>query len=346
MNKVVGYIQRSLFEQLHRCYEMDCMSCLLKITTLRDCIQSHLMVYTFVKGPEIAHIKSVAEIDSCLMREIYNFTFPTISLYVCELYLESTIHVSQVSLTEYQRLTIQVLTVHILASTAFIIHEMSKKCKNRKFYKSNKLICRLLILACKYGGIYNLLNFAIYYNATCRYKESIKKTDILRSKFLKPYVFYRGKNEDRYNEAVAGWPLSKRMKEAWIVECSPLHQDAATLDYFFVKSTPEKITTAYGQLSPLVLGEMLSSLSYYELGNQSSAFKILSSLTKLMLSDDGTHVPLQISDTAWEMLANCQQFVGDSQGAIQSNQRSQRQKAFLGLIKAVNIMLNSDCNKQ
>lgn len=346
MNKVVGYRQRSLFEQLHRYYEMGCTSCLSKITALRDYIQPLLMIYTFVKGPEVAHIKSVAEIDSCLMREINNFMIPWITLNLCELYLESTIHLSQVSLTEYQRLTIQVINVRFLTTTAYKIYQMSQKFKNRKFYKSDRLICRLLNLACKYGDIYTLLNFAIYYNATYRYKETIKKTEILKSNFLKPYIFYRGINKERYNEAVAGWPLSKRMKEAWIVECSPLHQEAAILDYFFVKSIPEKISTAYRNLSPLVLGEMLSSLSYYKLGNQSSAFKILSSLTELMLSDDGTHVPLPISDTAWRMLAICQQFVGDSQGAKQSDQRSDWQKAFLGLIKAVNIVLNSDCNKQ
>lgn len=51
------------------------------------------MVYIFVKGLEIVYIKSVVEIDSCLMREIYNFMFFMISLYVCEFYLELIIYV-------------------------------------------------------------------------------------------------------------------------------------------------------------------------------------------------------------------------------------------------------------
>lgn len=110
--------------------------------------------------------------------------------------------------------------VYIFVLIVFIIYEMFKKCKNRKFYKLNKLICRLLIFVCKYGGIYNLLNFVIYYNVICRYKEFIKKIDILRLKFLKFYVFYWGKNEERYNEVVVGWFFLKWMKEVWIVECS------------------------------------------------------------------------------------------------------------------------------
>lgn len=78
INKVVGYRQRCLFEQLHRYYEMGCMSCLSKITKLRACIELNLMFNNFVKGPEVGHMISVVEKDKCLKREIYNMQFPTL----------------------------------------------------------------------------------------------------------------------------------------------------------------------------------------------------------------------------------------------------------------------------
>lgn len=122
------------------------------------------------------------------------------------------------------------------------------------------------------------------------------------------------------------------MKKAWIGDFSRVYGLAGYIDHLFsITQIPQKLMTAYAYLSPLVLAEMLSSLSSYKLGNRSSSLRTLSNLETLMLSDDGTHVPLPISDTAWRMLANCQRFVGDLQGAIQSLQRSQRQKAFLEL---------------
>lgn len=122
------------------------------------------------------------------------------------------------------------------------------------------------------------------------------------------------------------------MKKAWIGDFSRVYGLAGYIDHLFsITQIPQKLMTAYAYLSPLVLAEMLSSLSSYKLGNRSSSLRTLSNLETLMLSDDGTHVPLPISDTGWRMLANCQRFVGDLQGAIQSLQRSQRQKAFLEL---------------
>lgn len=181
INKVVGYRQRCLFEQLRRYYEMGCI-----IMKLRARIERNLMVNNFVKGPEVGHMISVVEKDKCLKREMHNMQFPTISLNLCYLYPKLTFHLSQVSLTEYQLLTLQVCIVDTLITTAYLSFGKlkSSKCKNRKFYKSDRLICRLLTLACKHGEMFNLLYLAIYYYATCRYKDSIKKNTNIKIKIF------------------------------------------------------------------------------------------------------------------------------------------------------------------
>lgn len=123
------------------------------------------------------------------------------------------------------------------------------------------------------------------------------------------------------------------MKKAWIGDFSRVYGLAGYIDHLFsITQIPQKLMTAYAYLSPIVLAEMLSSLSSYKLGNRSSSLRTLSNLETLMRSDDGTHVPLPISHTAWRMLANCQRFVGDLQGAYNLFKDRRGRKRFLNYL--------------
>lgn len=128
-----------------------------------------------------------------------------------------------------------------------------------------------------------------------------------------------------YEESVGNFSLGKRMKKAWI---DNIHINCQ-LVYLFDFYEEQRVRRKHGRylmfISPFVLVHMLRGLSHFKLGYVSPCLESLIDLRQLLLTDDGTTVPLEIRDMSWQLLGICQRIVGDDDGALQSFLESMRQ---------------------
>lgn len=86
----------------------------------------------------VGHVISLADLDKCNNIEMHLLTFPTGGIKECT-YLQSLFSLLQLSLTEYQALTVQYCFVFVLIETAF--QSTSLLNCNRKLYRFDRLIC-------------------------------------------------------------------------------------------------------------------------------------------------------------------------------------------------------------
>ncbi|XP_052704691.1 uncharacterized protein LOC128180603 [Crassostrea angulata] len=267
------------------------VACLLQSPTVKTMIEPVICNSFFRVEPLLGHIKSVADTDTCIMKEISGIEFQSENIRTNCLILRFITVLLNLSLTEYETLALQKCTAGVLVKTAFLylINSLTEN-TNKKVYRSDTPIGNLLKLAGRVGDVSRLLYLALYYYRTCKYREALHVTALVKSRLTQPYIMYDTVDRDRYNDCVAGWSLSKRMKKAWL---NHVH--------------------------------MLSVLCNYRLGNRSQCLQSLTDLQTLMLYDDGRYVPLCLRDLSWQILGICQHVVGDLHGALQSYQQSLRE---------------------
>lgn len=128
-----------------------------------------------------------------------------------------------------------------------------------------------------------------------------------------------------YVESVGNFPLGKRINRAWIdsiyINCQLMY----LAEFYEEQRVCRKHERYLMFISPFVLVYMLCGLSLYKLGNMSQCLKSMTHLQTLLLTDDGTAVPLEIRDMSWQLLGICQRIVGDDDGALQTFLESMRQ---------------------
>ncbi|XP_052683591.1 uncharacterized protein LOC128163940 [Crassostrea angulata] len=321
--------RRCLLEQLNMYYEMG-VTCLLKSTTVRTMIEP-VICNNFVRiEPLLGHIKSAADTDYCISSEIYWKSFLQQNIRKYYLMLRLITDLINQSFTEYETLTLQKCTADVLSVTAFINLSTSSSSDNtnKKVYRSDRLTSNLLKLASRVGHVSCLLYLGLYYYRTCRYREALNVTDLVKSRLTQPYIMYNKVDREKYNECGAGWSLSKRMKKAWVCDVC-LTKDVHYIQELVLEQREGADNGMYPlQISPYVMADMLSVLCNYRLGNRSQCLQSLTELQTLLLYDDGSYVPLNIRDLSWQILGICQHVAGDLHGALQSYQQSLRQKPF------------------
>ncbi|XP_052703282.1 uncharacterized protein LOC128179753 [Crassostrea angulata] len=304
-----------LFTQLNGYYEMGVTHCLLQSPTVRKMIEPVICTILVRIDPLKGHIKSAADIDICFRNEI--FAISVLEKDVRDNYftLRFIISLSIQSLTQYKTLTLQKYIADELVTAAFLHLNTSTDSTNKAVYRSDRLVGNLLKLAGRVGDVSCLLYLAMYYYRTCRYREALHVTARVKSKLTQPYIMYYRVDRVRYNESVAGWSLSKRMKKAWVYNLR-LYSNVYYVQEFDLE---QKISTDNGELaldiSPYVLTDMLSVLCNYRLGNRSQCLQSLTDLQTLLLYDDGRYVPLNLRDLSCQILGICQHVVGDLHGA-------------------------------
>ncbi|XP_052704680.1 uncharacterized protein LOC128180596 [Crassostrea angulata] len=291
--------RQCLLEQLNGYYEMG-VTCLLQSTTVRAMIEPVICNSFFRVEPLLGHIKSVAYTDACINEEICCIEFPLGNSRTNFLILRSITVLSNLSLTEYETLTLQKCTADVLVKTAFFYLNSLTENTNKAVYRSDRLIGNLLKLAGRVGDVSRLLYLAMYYYRTCRYREALHVTALVKSRLTQPYIMYHTVYRDRYNESVAGWSLSKRMRKALVFSV-----------------------------------HMLSVLCNYRLGNRSQCLQSLTDLQTMLLYDVGEYVPFYTRDISWQILGICQHVVGDLHGALQSYQQSWRQEPYQKIQNAI-----------
>ncbi|XP_052705464.1 uncharacterized protein LOC128181199 [Crassostrea angulata] len=311
-----------LFQELKRYHNMG-LTCLLQSSTLKKLICNNLSgIYPIIYKKDHIIDKSAADTDICLKEEIYRLS---LGENVRENYfiLRFTILLNE-PLTEYKTLTLQKCTADVLVHTAFLYLNTSTVSTNKKVYRSDRLIGNLLKLAGRVGDASCLLYLALYYYRTCRYREALHVTALVKSRLTQPYIMFSAVDRERYNESVGGWSLSKRMQKAW-ADLVCLKKD---IYYIQELDLEQKLSKENSQpallISPYVVTDMLSVLCNYRLGNRHQCLQSMTDLQTLMLKD----VHLRTIDISWQILGICQHVVGDLNGAFQSYQKSLRQEPF------------------
>eukprot|EP00105_Crassostrea_gigas_P035650 XP_019919798.1 PREDICTED: uncharacterized protein LOC109617684 [Crassostrea gigas] len=321
--------RKCLLEQLNMYYEMG-VACLLQTSTVRKMIEPVICNSLVRKEPLLSHMKNAADTDACIRQEIETKSFAEDNIQKNYLILRFILIVSNQSLTEYEKLTLQYCTADVLVATAFKNLSTSSLSSNtnKKVYRSDRLNVNLLKLAGRVGDVSCLLNLALYYYRTCRYREALQVTALVKSRLTQPYIMYDTVDTERYNECVAGWSLSKRMKKARVCDIR-LHKDVYYIQELHVEQIADKDNDKLIlRISPYIVTDMLSVLCNYRLGNRSQCLQSLTDLQTLLLYDDGRYVPLLIRDLSWQILGICQHVVGDLHGALQSYQQSLRQRPW------------------
>lgn len=124
------------------------------------------------------------------------------------------------SFTEHKTLTLQKYTADVLVVTALIYISITcsslSESTNKKVYGSDRLTCNLLKVAGRVGDVSCLLYLGMFYYRRCRYREALRVTALVKSTLTQLYIVYEEVDQERYNESVAGWSLSKRIKKAWV----------------------------------------------------------------------------------------------------------------------------------
>ncbi|XP_052717325.1 uncharacterized protein LOC128189667 [Crassostrea angulata] len=317
-----------LLEQLNGYYEIGA-TCLLLSPTVRNIIEPVICNNLVRLVPLLVHIKSAADTDVCIRKEIYSvMDISSNDIGKNFRILRFILILSNQSLTEYKMLTLQKCTADVLVQSAFLYLHSSTESINKRVYRSDRLIGNLLMLACRVGNVSCLLYLAMYYYRKCRYRKALHVTALVISRLTQPYTMCYTVNRERYNESVAGWSLSKRMKKAWVNNVC-LHGD---IHYIQELVLEQKVSVENGNptlyITPYVVTNMLRVLCNHRLGNRSQCLQSLTDLQKLLLYDDRRYVPIDDGDISWQILGICQHVVGDLHGALQSYQQSLRQRPY------------------
>ncbi|XP_065929819.1 uncharacterized protein [Magallana gigas] len=322
--------RKCLLEQLNLYYEKG-VTCLLQSPTVRVIIEP-VMCYSFLRIEPLLghHIMSGIDLDVCIRNEIVAKSFLCQNIRSYYLILRFIIILMNQSLTEYETLTLQQCTANVSVVTAFINISTSSLSgsTNKKIYRTNKLACSLLKLAGRVGDVSCLLYLALYYFRTCKYREALHVTALVKSRLTQPYILYSRLDRARYNECVAGLSLSKRMKKVWAFDVW-LQEDVYYIQELVLEQrTGKENDENILYISPYVLTDMLSVLCNYRLGNRSQCLQSLTDLETLLLYDDGSYVSLELRDISWQILGICQHVVGDLHGALVAYQQSLRERLF------------------
>lgn len=154
-----------LLEKLNYFYETG-ISFMLQSPAFRSIINRFMLNNYFRLLPVKEHFKDMEELDEEVKMELFTLDFFAKDIEICYIYLKSILTFSQYPITENQKLALQKCTVEVLVQTAFMYFKRFSKTKNKKLYRSDRLNCKLLTLAGKFGNVSDLLYLALYYFRT------------------------------------------------------------------------------------------------------------------------------------------------------------------------------------
>lgn len=192
-----------LSEQLNG-YTETGVSCLLQSPTLRSIIEPVICNRFLRIEPVVGHATSLADLDRSINMELQRVGFSTELIRNCYIYLNSVFRLSQLSLTEYQTLTLRKCFVEVLIEIASQSVNSLSGC-NRKVYRQDRFGGILLKLAGKLGDVSHMLYLAMYYYRKCRIREALNITNLVKSRLYQPYLMYYDRvDTEKYNESVSG----------------------------------------------------------------------------------------------------------------------------------------------
>ncbi|XP_062579069.1 uncharacterized protein LOC134240990 [Saccostrea cucullata] len=217
LGRINGGDQTSLFIKLYGLYEKGLES-LLQIPSIKSTNIISLCNPTL--SARMNEQIGTYEFDVELFHEVYcnGSNLCLFNAHHCIRYLDTLERLLHTPLTQFQVVMLQRHAAVIFQHAAFILHK--NKNMNKLMYLTDKLSCRLLRLAAKFGCISDMLFIAMYYYKTLRYDKALAVIEMTKDKLAKPYVMYISEvDPERYSAAVEGLSWSKIMREvvAWDV---------------------------------------------------------------------------------------------------------------------------------
>lgn len=326
LNNIYGEAQRTLFTQLYRLYEKG-------ITLLLHSPSISSYIINVLCNPRLTictvehTLISEVELDKDIFNEVLrNDSIASSDLRICKKYLHAVEQLIGLPLTQYSIVMLQKRTATVLQRTVFILRNMYTNAgSNKQLYIVDKIACRLLKLAAKFGYVSDILYIAIYYYKTLRYREALSIIDLTKIKLAQPFLMHESHvDRERYTEAVRGQSLSTKMRTA-VAQNITLGSDISYINEL-IQEQQSCIQNSWAELiiPPLVLLYMLEFLSSRHI-DTIRAQRALDDLQVLVHHDQGELIPAHLRDISWEILGICQQITGNLQTALSSYQQSLRQ---------------------
>ncbi|XP_052708196.1 uncharacterized protein LOC128183281 [Crassostrea angulata] len=326
LSNIYGEAQKTLFTRLYRLYENG-LALLLHSPSIRSYIINVLCNPRLVICTDEHTLISEVEVDENIFDEVYaNDSIYTLDLHECEKNLHMVEQLLGLPLTQYHIVMLQKLTATILQRTAFTLHSMyTNTGSNKQLYIVDKVACRFVKLAAKFGFVSDMLYIAMYYYKSFRYRDALSVIDTIKVKLAQPYLMYDSHvDRERYTEAVGSQSLSTKMRQA-------VAQNIKIVDEIFYINAliPEQQSSKQNNvfilfIPPHVLLYMLEFLCSRHVDTM-RAQRTLDDLQVLVHHDQGQLVPVHLRDISWEILGICQQITGNLQAALYSYQQSLRQ---------------------
>nr|XP_022305591.1 LOW QUALITY PROTEIN: uncharacterized protein LOC111112405 [Crassostrea virginica] len=316
LSKVHGSAQKKLFLELHGLYEKG-LVCLLQSPSIKSYITNVLYNPRLSICTNQDRMISECDYDKELFNEIdRNTSYSPQNLDHCIKYLHTIELMIGEPLTQYQVLTLQRSTATILQSTAFTLHNMyTNTGLNKQMYIADKMSCHMLKLTAKFGCISDMMYIAMFYCKTCRFREALYITKMIKVKLAQPGLMYeKHVDPDRYTEAVGGQSWSTKMRQA-VAQDIDLHFHTCYIN----ELTPEQQFALQNcevlRIPLFVLLHFVEFLCYIHI-DTTLAQTALEELQILVHHDQGLYVPDLSRDISWEILGICQQMTGNLQAPL------------------------------
>ncbi|XP_034314499.2 uncharacterized protein [Magallana gigas] len=322
LTKINGSAQNRLFLQLHELYKKG-LACLLQSSSIRSYIIDVLYNPRAFVCTDESLIMSEVDYDIELLNTIRIVTNVGSgkhqyikAIHTIEQWVDSR-------LTHRQVVMLQKLTASVLQHTAVMLHNMYTNISvNKKMYIADKMSCRMLKLAAKFGFVSDMLYVALYYYKTLRYREDLSVIEITKVKLAQPYLMYNGHvDRERYTLTVGGQSWSTKMRQAiaWDIK---LYNNIC----YISELIPEQQSALQNRQPTLyipvfVVLHFLEFLCYRHIDTTLSQ-AALDELQVLVHHDQGLYVHDLYRDISWEILGICQQITGNLQAALYSYQQS------------------------
>lgn len=306
-NKIYGSIQQELLQKLHKLYEKTPWGILEICPSLYECVSSSFTndIPTLTKT-----CTSLMIVD--LFVELEKINMPVILSGNLENYLRSLRKIEQYvgsNMSEIEIYVVKKATTVVLENIAFFLSSVITDI-NRSFYVLDKIACRALRLAAKFGNFSDMLFGAMYFYSTFRYQKALSILDIVRGVLTEEDTMNTG--IERYIETLAG------NKSVFVVK---LDNELYYIDELVIEQELEEYPWGFLFIPSYVLLLMLEYLCQRHLDTK-KATAALNKLFVVVHCDQGKYIFKDLQDISWQILGICQELSDELLGALKAYRKS------------------------
>lgn len=212
-------------------------------------------------------------------------------------------------MSEIEIYVVKKATTVVLENIAFFLSSVITDI-NRSFYVLDKIACRALRLAAKFGNFSDMLFGAMYFYSTFRYQKALSILDIVRGVLTEEDTMNTG--IERYIETLAG------NKSVFVVK---LDNELYYIDELVIEQELEEYPWGFLFIPSYVLLLMLEYLCQRHLDTK-KATAALNKLFVVVHCDQGKYIFKDLQDISWQILGICQELSDELLGALKAYRKS------------------------